>query len=625
MARGTFFIVAILLAFILCTLAQCTPADCNDNNPCTQDQCVNDACVHTALANGTSCDDDLWCNGKDICSSGICQHLGDPCARGSICSNVCDEQTTSCVAPSGTTCDDGVFCNGVDTCDGKGSCVSSGDPCASGAECNNSCTEVIRSCQVADGTSCTAGLDCKEVTASCASGQCVVATASNCTLLPAIDNDVVHAETDHSSKGQRTAVIAGVVGGGCFALVVAGAVIAFIIVKKGKRSSALPEKISDVESNADFGDNRPVSRLPTTGGVPGNLRHMLTPVAESPKNSPLMVRRAVAYSATAADRVRMESAARSIEEVEIGRPLGTGNFGEVYYGVWNKPEANGETSIVQVALKKLRRPDRFESFRDEVETLRNLGHTNIVKYYGVFAEHNSHDMYLATEYMAMGSLLELLQILNDKISEEHMVDMVLGGALGMSYLERSQIVHRDLSCRNLLVSSDGNGRYIVKVSDFGNAKCVPDNSQSYIANDVIIPVRWSAVEVLRDNAFSSKSDVWSFGVCMWEIFEKGKEPYADSSDFQVSEWVLSGDRLDRPKDCAEDLYAVMTSCWAESPADRPNFQHLIDNICKVMEDRKADSEEEGDSDSESEEETTAAGRLHNNRNMEDDADDVETL
>jgi len=595
MARVIFFTVAILLAFIIGTLGQCSPADCNDNNACTADQCVNDSCVHTALANGTSCDDDLWCNGRDLCSMGICQHLGDPCARGSICNNVCDEATTSCISPSGTTCDDGLFCNGVDTCDGKGSCVSSGNPCSSGAECNDVCTETDRSCQ-----------------------------AANCTVLSDAA-DVVHTESK-VSNGQKTAIIAGVVGGGSFAFIVAGAIIAFFIVKRGRRSAALPEKFSDVESNADYGDNRAVSRLPSTGGVPGNLRHMLTPVTESPKNSPLMVRRAVAYTATAADRVRMESAARSIEEVEIGRPLGTGNFGEVYFGIWNKPEANGETTVVQVALKKLRRPDRFESFRDEVETLRNLGHTNIVKYYGVFAEHNSHDMYLATEYMHQGSLLELLQILNDKLSEEQLVDMVLGAALGMSYLERSQIVHRDLSCRNLLVSGDGNGRYVVKVSDFGNAKCVPDNGQSYIANDVIIPVRWSAVEVLRDNAFSSKSDVWSFGVCMWEIFEKGKEPYADCSDFQVSEWVLNGDRLERPNECAEDLYTVMTSCWAETPSERPTFQHLIDNICKVMEDRKTDSEEEGDSDSESEEETTAAGRVHNNdRTVEDDAEDVETL
>jgi len=625
MARVIFFIVAILLASIIGTLAQCSPADCNDNNACTVDQCVNDACVHTALANGTSCDDDLWCNGKDLCYLGVCQHLGDPCARGSICSNICDEATTSCVSPSGTTCDDGIFCNGEDTCDGRGSCVSAGNPCASGAECNNICGENDQTCQAADGTPCTGGLDCEQITAACTAGQCVVASSSNCTVVPDVADDVVHTDNNVSNK-QRTAVIAGVVGGGSFALVAAAAIIAFLIVKRGRRAAALPEKFSDVESNADFGDNRGVSRLPTTGGVPGNLRHMLTPVAESPKNSPLMVRRAVAYTATAADRVRMESAARSIEEVEIGRTLGTGNFGEVYYGVWNKPEANGEVSQVQVALKKLRRPDRFESFRDEVETLRNLGHTNIVKYYGVFAEHNSHEMYLATEYMHQGSLLELLQILNDKLSEEQLVDMVLGAALGMSYLERSQIVHRDLSCRNLLVSGDGNGRYVVKVSDFGNAKCVPVNGQSYIANDVIIPVRWSAVEVLRDNEFSSKSDVWSFGVCMWEIFEKGKEPYADCSDFQVSEWVLNGDRLERPTECAEDLYTVMTSCWAETPSERPTFQHLIDNICKVMEDRKTDSEEEGDSGSESEEETTAAGRVHGNATtIEDDADDVETL
>jgi len=210
MARVIFFTVAILLAFIIGTLGQCSPADCNDNNACTTDQCINDSCVHTALANGTSCDDDLWCNGRDICSMGICQHLGDPCARGSICSNLCDEATTSCISPSGTTCDDGLFCNGVDTCDGKGSCVSSGNPCSSGAECNDVCTETDRSCQ-----------------------------AANCTVLSDAA-DVVHTESK-VSNGQKTAIIAGVVGGGSFAFIVAGAIIAFFIVKRGRRSAALPE------------------------------------------------------------------------------------------------------------------------------------------------------------------------------------------------------------------------------------------------------------------------------------------------------------------------------------------------------------------------------------------------
>jgi len=149
-----------------------------------------------------------------------------------------------------------------------------------------------------------------------------------------------------------------------------------------------------------------VVHLPNTGGLPGMSRMILTPVLEnSPRNSPLNVRKAVAYSAESAERVRMENQATSIDEVEIGRALGSGNFGEVFYGMWRKPQGVD----IEIALKKLHRPDKFENFRDEASTLRQLQHSNIVRYYGVFVDHNRHDMYLATEYMKSGSLIDVLQ------------------------------------------------------------------------------------------------------------------------------------------------------------------------------------------------------------------------
>jgi len=619
MARGNFFLLlVVLLATILGSLAQCQPANCDDNNPCTTDSCVNSVCVHKAVSNGTSCDDNLWCNGKDVCSEGVCQHLGDPCARGAVCSNTCDEATLSCISALGTSCDDGMYCNGVDTCDGTGNCVSAGNPCANGDDCNDECNEDSKTCRVEDGTPCTNGMQCEQISAQCQSGKCTVYSSNNCTVVLAEDKIVAGDGAAGGANSSRIAIIAGSVGGGVMALVLVSVILALLITK---RRRANHETKIDMEANTgDLGDgnNSAVSRLPPTGGLPGNLRMMLTP-AETVNSSPLAVRRAVAYTSTTADRVRMETSARSIEEVQIGKPLGTGNFGEVFYGVWNKPEDNGDTSLIPVALKKLRRPDRFESFRGEVETLRHLGHTNIVQYFGVFADHNQHEMYLATEYMKMGSLMDLLQILGDKINEQQMLEMCFDAALGMAYLERSRIVHRDLNCRNLLVSTDDHGKYTVKVGDFSHAKCV-NSGDNYISNDAMIPVRWSAVEVLRDSIFSSKSDVWSFGICMWEIFEKGREPYADCSDFQVSEWVLRGDRLERPQDCADDLYNVMTSCWRESPSDRPNFSAVIDLICHVIEDRKNATADDVSSGEESEEET-AAGRVHVARDEVEESDE----
>jgi len=397
------------------------------------------------------------------------------------------------------------------------------------------------------------------------------------------------------------------------------AVVVGLLIAKKRRNTGIDIMKEKHDMEAHEGASG-VVHLPNTGGLPGMSRMILTPVMDnSPRNSPLTVRKAVAYSVEAAERVRMESQATNIDEVDIGRALGTGHFGEVFYGMWRKPQGGD----VEIALKKLHRPDKFENFRDEASTLRQLQHSNIVRYYGVFVDHNRHDMYLATEYMKSGSLIDVLQILSKKISEEQMVEMALGAALGMSFLEKSNVVHRNLSCRNLLVAIDDSGHYIVKVSDFGNAKCVTGDSGDFVASDIIVPVRWSATEVLRRNIFSTKSDVWSFGVCMWEIFERGREPWADCSDFQVAEWVLSGERLEQPTDCADDLYDVMSSCWADLPEERPSFQSVVEMIGQVMTDRSEKKTTEDVEESEEEETMTTAARLQTGR-MEDDAEDDET-
>lgn len=603
MTMAKFF---ILLGLFVLARSLCQPANCDDENPCTIDACVNNACTHTPQANGTSCDDNKWCNGRDICQNGECIHLGDPCARGSVCSNVCNEEKLSCISPAGTPCDDGNFCNGLDKCDGSGFCVSSGSPCP-GCTCSNT----NQTCYTPEGNVCAAVLGDTQLSAGDRSG----------------------------SSNSVNPVVAGAVGGSILVAVLVGVVVGLLVMKRRRLANAKQEPKTDMEADGASS----VVRLPNTGGLPGVGRMMLTPVAESsPKGSPLAVRRAVAYTAQTADRVRMENLATSIEEVEMGKALGSGHFGEVFYGMWHKPEAGGQTSSIELALKKLHRPDKFENFRDEASTLRQLQHSNIVRYFGVFVDHNRHEMYLATEYMKSGSLVDLLQILGDKISEDQMVEMVLGAALGMSFLEKSNVVHRNLSCRNLLVAMDDSGHYVVKVSDFGNAKCVTNDGGDFVASDIIVPVRWSAPEVLRDNVFSAKSDVFSFGVCMWEIFEKGREPWTDCSDFQVSEWVLRGDRLDRPIDCADDLYDIMSSCWSESPEDRPTFQTIVDSIDRVMRDRMSagdDDEEEDDEDLEEGEESatseseldeqaqgSAAARLQSGRMAQTtEDDDGETL
>jgi len=559
-----------------------------------------------------------------VCSSGVCQHLGDPCSRGSLCSNTCVEETNSCITPSGVSCDDGLYCNGKDTCDGSGNCVHQGNPCDQNKQCNNICNERNSTCVVTDGTSCNGDLqnNCKYVDAKCQSGVCVVLNSSTCVISPD-NNNVVSTQTANKLGTTDIAIICGSVIGGIIALMLIIVLVVMLINRRSRASqNKLESKIDMQAGSSDYDDDNITSRLPATGGVtsPGNTRMMLTPNMDNTQ-SPLSVRKAVAYSAVHAERLRMISSGTSISELTVGNPLGSANFGEIYYATWGEG-----ADEVQLALKKLVRPDKFEKFRDEVNILRQVSHSNVVKYYGVFSDHNLNEMYIGLEYMNMGSLYDVLQILGEKISQTNMIDMSLDIAIGMSYIEQCDIVHRDVTTRNVLVSNH-NGKYMLKVSDFGSAVVLPEGTTTHMSNDVIVPIRYSAVEVIRDSVFSTKSDVWSFGVCMWEIFSYGLEPYHSCSDFQVSEYITRGDRLDRPADMNNDIYNnIIYRCWSENPADRPSFQEITDVICGIIRDNDENRESEEEEDDENAASTTAADKLQKGKHEDlHEDEDEETL
>lgn len=156
--------------------AACT----SDSNACTTDVCNGTGvCTHPAVANFTSCNDGLYCNGGDFCLSGICGHVGDPCAGGSQCNNICNEAADNCQSPAGTACGDGLFCNGTDTCSGGSCSVHAGDPCLAGGQCQTSCDEGVDSCMAPDGSACDDGLFCNGAD-TCSSGACTSHAGDPC-------------------------------------------------------------------------------------------------------------------------------------------------------------------------------------------------------------------------------------------------------------------------------------------------------------------------------------------------------------------------------------------------------------------------------------------------------------
>jgi len=260
-----------------------------------------------------------------------------------------------------------------------------------------------------------------------------------------------------------------------------------------------------------------------------------------------------------------------MRNIKVERCLGSGRFGEVYLGVLNG------TSLV--ALKRLKKGTSRE-FENELKLLMKLNHPNIVRFLGIYRE--SHDVYLVMEYLAKGALSDFLsqERMENKLTTVDLLCMVSDLAAALMHLELKNIIHRDLGARNLLVS-EADGRYIIKLADLGLSREVKDDL--YEATDNTFPVKWSPPEVITRRQYTSKSDVWSFGVCVWEIFEFGKIPFGTMSNQEALEYILQGYRLSKPARCPDSVFEIMQLCWRENPIERPNFTWIYMKISTILE------------------------------------------
>ncbi|XP_051039382.1 tyrosine-protein kinase Mer isoform X2 [Phodopus roborovskii] len=271
----------------------------------------------------------------------------------------------------------------------------------------------------------------------------------------------------------------------------------------------------------------------------------------------------------------------------LGKILGEGEFGSVMEG--NLKQEDGTSQKVAVKTMKL---DNFsqreiEEFLSEAACMKDFSHPNVIRLLGVCIEMSSQGIpkpMVILPFMKYGDLHTFLLYSRIETRPKHiplqtLLKFMVDIAQGMEYLSNRNFLHRDLAARNCMLRDD----MTVCVADFGLSKKIYSGDYYRQGRIAKMPVKWIAIESLADRVYTSKSDVWAFGVTMWEIATRGMTPYPGVQNHEMYDYLLHGHRLKQPEDCLDELYDIMYSCWSADPLDRPTFSVLRLQLEKLSE------------------------------------------
>ncbi|XP_063137169.1 fibroblast growth factor receptor 2 isoform X10 [Rattus norvegicus] len=283
------------------------------------------------------------------------------------------------------------------------------------------------------------------------------------------------------------------------------------------------------------------------------------------------------------------------DKLTLGKPLGEGCFGQVVMAEAVGIDKDRPKEAVTVAVKMLKDDATEKDLSDlvsEMEMMKMIGkHKNIINLLGACTQDGP--LYVIVEYASKGNLREYLRARRppgmeysydiNRVPEEQMtfkdlVSCTYQLARGMEYLASQKCIHRDLAARNVLVTENN----VMKIADFGLARDINNIDYYKKTTNGRLPVKWMAPEALFDRVYTHQSDVWSFGVLMWEIFTLGGSPYPGIPVEELFKLLKEGHRMDKPTNCTNELYMMMRDCWHAVPSQRPTFKQLVEDLDRIL-------------------------------------------